>query len=148
MNKRPQFERKYKTVKKLKTAIKAYFDSCWVDVLEHPKTGTPGKVRVRPYTITGLALALGLSRMGLLNYDRRSEYHGVIQAAKLKCQNYAEEYLFDGKNTAGAIFNLKANYNWEDKQTQEITGPKGGPVEYNYAIEFVEPKKTDDNSNS
>ena len=32
------------------------------------------------------------------------------------CHNFAEEHLFSGKQVAGAIFNLKNNYGWVDRQ--------------------------------
>ncbi len=98
--------RKYKNVKELKKAIDAYFALCGKDEL--------------PLTITGLAMACDFeSRQALINYEGYSkEYHDTIKKAKLIVQNYAEMYLFVGKNVVGAIFNLKCNYGWQD--TQEI----------------------------
>ena len=61
----------------------------------------------RPLTITGLALALDTSRDLLLDYENREEFSYTIKKAKLLCENYAEEFLFHGKNVVGAIFNLK-----------------------------------------
>ena len=37
------------------------------------------------------------------------------------CHNYAENSLYSGKNVVGAIFNLKNNYNWKDKNETELT---------------------------
>ena len=37
------------------------------------------------------------------------------------CQQYAEESLFIGKNPTGAIFNLKNNYEWKDKNETDLT---------------------------
>ena len=31
------------------------------------------------------------------------------------CENFAEQYLYSGKNIVGAIFNLKNNYSWKDE---------------------------------
>lgn len=77
----------------------------------------------KPYTITGLALALDTNRQTLINYEDKDEYFDTIKKAKSKCEQYVEEYLFNGKNVAGAIFNLKNNYNdWRDKTEVEHSG--------------------------
>ncbi|WP_034333263.1 terminase small subunit [Bacillus sp. J37] len=94
---------KFKSVEEMKKKIDAYFAEC--DENEDP------------YTITGLALALDTTRQGLLNYEERDEYYDTIKKAKTKCENYAEKHLFKGKNgVAGAIFNMKNNYGWVDRQ--------------------------------
>jgi hypothetical protein len=84
----------------------------------------------RPYTMTGLARAIGLTRQSLLNYKERDEYFDSIQAAMQRCQEYAEGQLF-GPYANGAKFNLINNYRgkyqpWADKQ--EITGANDAPL--------------------
>ena len=127
---------KFTTVEKLATACDAYFESCWEERTETVNAeivkgeykeakSIKKRVQVRPYTITGLALFLDTTRDVLLDYENleeRKEYSNTIKRAKLRCQNYAEEYLYYGKNPAGAMFNLKANYKWEDKQHIETSG--------------------------
>jgi hypothetical protein len=91
----------------------------------------------KPYLITGLALALGTSRETLLDYENGARdlkegdegfdpnaalFSDTIKDAKLKCQSYAENHLYTGKNATGAIFSLKNNYNWEDKTQVAQTG--------------------------
>ena len=120
---------KFKSVQELQDKIDAYFASCWSDE-DDPKERT----LLRPYTITGLALDLNTSRETLINYEKKAEFFDTIKQAKLKCHNYAEEYLFTGKNQAGAIFNLKANYKWVDSQTIEHTGPGGDPLIINVTL--------------
>jgi hypothetical protein len=101
----------FKSREELQGKIEEYFT--WCD--EHNK----------PYLITGLALALRTSRETLINYESREEFFDTIKDAKLKCEGYAEDYLYTGKNVGGAIFNLKNNYGWRDKtevdQKGEIT---------------------------
>lgn len=106
--------RQYKNIEELQEKIDNYFDNC--DNLE------------KPYTITGLAMALDLTRQGLINYEEREEFVDTIKKAKQKVLNQLEENLISGKgSTPGIIFNLKNNYNWVDKQEikadveQEIT---------------------------
>lgn len=104
---------KFEDIDKLKAAISTYFKKC--------------DDESRPYTITGLALALDTSRETLLNYEARPEFFDTIKAAKEKCENYVEEYLFNGKNVAGGIFNLVNNYGWQNRQNTDITSG-GKPV--------------------
>jgi hypothetical protein len=99
---------KFKNEKELQKKIDAWLKSC--------------KKEKRPLTITGLALALGTGRNVLIDYENREEFSNTIKRAKLLCENYAEESLFLGKNVAGAIFNLKNNYGWKEKQEIEHNG--------------------------
>ena len=80
-----------------------------------------------PYTMSGLAIALGFySRNSLLDYANMDDVNGEpylcsIKKAKIKCEDYVEKGLLNGKcNATGAIFNLKNNYGWKDKTEQEI----------------------------
>lgn len=140
---------KYKSVEQLATLIDEYFESCWAPKMDMfgnfvyykdkrgKKTDQVVMVQVRPYTITGLAFSIGTSREGLLNYEKKDKYFDTIKRAKDACHRYAEESLFIGKNPAGAIFNLKNNYqDWKDKQ--EIDAKHSGNLivnEINYRDE-------------
>lgn len=101
----------------------------------------------KPFTITGLALALGTTRQTLLEYEGEVEgrekadprFADAVKMAKLKCENYAEEQVFNGKNAAGPIFVLK-NYRWTDKT--EIDHTTGG--ERINGITYVKPEKPDE----
>lgn len=69
----------------------------------------------KPYTMSGLALALDMDRKTLLNYSKDSEFFPTIKKARNKVETYVEERLFY-PNATGVIFNLKNNFAWEDKQ--------------------------------
>lgn len=104
---------KFESVEDLEAKIDAYFEDC--------------EKNDKPLTITGLALALDTSRQTLLEYEGEVEGRGqntkefvdTIKKAKQMCENYAEAYLYSGRNVAGAIFNLKNNYGWKDKREVE-----------------------------
>lgn len=125
---------KFKSVDELEVKIEAYFNSCWTQKIDHSgnplylrnrkglKTNTPINIQTQPYTITGLAVFLGVDRDTLMNYQAKSEFFGTIKRAKQRCEAYAEEQLFIGKNVVGAIFNLKNNYGWKDKVETEHSG--------------------------
>lgn len=125
------------TVEILNYKIDKYFESClkrdWVEKL-NPVTKEmyieEEVKQIKPYTITGLAIALGfLSREALLYYETiDQEYLGAVKKAKMRCQGYAEEQLYRPQQVAGVIFNLKNNYGWQDKTTNEHTGLNGQPI--------------------
>ena len=105
---------KFETPEEMTPLIENYFNKC--DMAE------------KPYTITGLALALGFeSRQSLLNYEDKAEFLDTIKRAKSRVEQHLEESLFGGQ-VAGLIFNLKNNFSWTDKQNIEHTGPEGGPI--------------------
>jgi hypothetical protein len=126
---------KFKTVSELQEAIDAYYRSCWDYVRDmfgnrivdkqdpsHSRT-TPAYImkKVRPYTVTGMAVALDTTRDTLIDYEHRDKFSDTIKRAKLAIYADTEEMLY-GKGTAtGAIFSLKNNYGWVDKQLQDLT---------------------------
>ncbi len=114
---------KYATPEAMQEKIDDYFENCW-------DTSNDGlKKQVTPYTMTGLANSIGFSRRALLDYTKKDEFLPTIIKARSICEQYAEESLFNGKNVAGAIFNIINNYNrWKNTQGREITGKDGGPV--------------------
>lgn len=96
---------KYNSVDEMQKDIDNYFKYC--------------DENKKPYTVSGLANALDMTRQSLLNYEEKEEFFDTIKRAKSKIEQFAEESLFIGSNTAGVIFNLKNNYNWKDKQEIE-----------------------------
>jgi hypothetical protein len=92
-----------------------------------------------PYTVNGLALAIGLHRATLLDYEQndrgrpeeqetRQKISDLIKDAKAKVESSLENRLLAGKCApAGPIFILK-NMGWKDKT--ELEG--------NMTVSFVE----------
>ena len=123
---------KFQSIEELQKKIDEYFDSCfeeeweqtedgWKPVLD--KDGNVKKRRVKPWTITGLAVALGSDRSTLIDYEKRNdELSHTIKNAKQKVQSFVEESLWEPKVAAGVIFNLKNNFNWSDKQEIQHSG--------------------------
>lgn len=116
---------KYKTAEAMQKAIDKYFEDCdgayVIDDegnLMTDKFGHPVKTKPRPYTITGLALALGFTtRQSLLNYEGDPVFLDTIRKAKARVEQYAEERLFDRDGANGAKFNLSNNFKgWSEKQ--------------------------------
>ena len=111
----------FQSKEELEVAVQDYFDSCMAPRMTEDgsiitdKKGKPIYYPIKPFTITGLAVHLGCCRQTLLNYEGREDFLDTIKAAKLKCHQFTEEYLYSGKTPSGAIFSLKNNYGWVDK---------------------------------
>ena len=74
--------------------------------------------------VTGLALALDMTREGLINYEAKDEFTDTVKRAKQRVESYTVQRLFMN-NPTGSIFNLKNNFNWKDKQEVEHSGDIG-----------------------
>lgn len=119
----------YKSPEEMQEKIDAYFEECAGKPLLDPKTGEPFMDKNgdpilygrKPYTITGLALAIGFnSRQSLLNYQGRPEFMDTITRAKAVVEEYAETRLFDKDGANGAKFALANNFNgWREKKEIE-----------------------------
>ena len=150
--------RKFKSVTELQRLIDDYFAGCdphmeevteWVQArgkdgkLLKDENGLNYLVEVthkvmtkqQPYTITGLALALGTTRETLIDYENGNRdnkpddenfdedvelFSDTIKKAKLRCEQFNEAQLFS-TSPAGTIFNLKNNYGWKDKTETDLT---------------------------
>lgn len=97
---------KYSNVEAMQKDIDKYFADC--------------DENKKPYTVSGLAYALGTNRQTLLNYEEKEEFFDTIKGAKAKIELFNEEMLYNKDvSTTGVIFNLKNNYGWKDKQEIE-----------------------------
>jgi hypothetical protein len=126
---------KYKTKAELDMAIQTYFDMCDPHIEERMvATGVNANgetmfatrkilTEQKPYTMSGLARHIGLTRRSLINYKNRDEFFDSIVSAKQRCEEYWEGRL-DSKHDRGAAFNLTNNYDgWRNRQ--ELTGKDG-----------------------
>jgi hypothetical protein len=130
----------FKDVEVLQSQIQGYFDSCWdykrdsygTEMYKrtclNPEAPTNEKEyeygdaimeQVKPYTIGGLAIFLGTCTETLRNYENKEKYFATIKDAKEKIYAYKQESLY-GKNSVGAMFDLKCNHKWQDKQVIEL----------------------------
>ena len=110
---------KYKTPDEMQVIIDQYF----VDNQYRTDNGV-----VKRYTMSGLALALGMSRRALVDYAHKDEFLPTIKDARLVVEESLEQSLY-GTGVAGVIFNLKNNFGWKDQQeinanvtTRDATG--------------------------
>jgi hypothetical protein len=111
----------------MKEKIDAYFAQC--DARKVERFDKEGKVYLaahpEPYTMAGLAFALNVDRQTILNYGKKEEFFGTIKKARMKVEMDVERRLMETTNQTGAIFNLKNNFGWVDKQETSLSNPDG-----------------------
>lgn len=115
----------FKTVEELETAIGKYFDKCDVRMKERvTKDGQIVHVNdPEPYTMSGLAYALGINRRTLIHYEERDKFSLTIKKAREKVEADVERRMSDRDTfTPGLIFNAKNNFGWVDQQDIKTEG--------------------------
>ena len=95
----------YKTREALQTAVDAYFADSSSNY---------------PWTMSGLAYSVGLSRQALLNYSGRPLFMDTINKAKAKVEAEVERIMMKGQATAGCIFSLCNNFQGWQQPTSKI----------------------------
>jgi hypothetical protein len=115
---------KYENVEDMEKAIEEYFMRCDTDGL--------------PYTVSGLALALGMTRETLLRYEEKDSFSDTIKRAKQKIEEYVETRLFVSGIATGVIFNLKNNFGWKDKQEIEQSGELNNTITVKFSGDVEE----------
>ena len=94
--------RLYNNVDDMQKDIDKYFKECKKDN--------------RPFTMSGLANALDMTRQTLVNYSYKDEFFDTIKKAREKVQQQLEENaLMNKTNSIFTIFNLKNNFGWRDE---------------------------------
>ena len=72
------------------------------------------------WTLSGLAVFLGIDRKTLYNYEERDEFFHIIKNAKSKVESIYEERAIYENNPTGVIFALK-NMGWTDRVANDHT---------------------------
>lgn len=118
---------KYASADDLQKACDAYFKSCEghyrlddSGALVLDRRGCPILDGAAPVTITGLQIALGFkTRKSLLDYRGKKEFKDIIDRARLRVEQYAEERLFDRDGFSGASWVLSTAFDWKRDQAPE-----------------------------
>ena len=134
LNETVQSKGKVPTVSELRKQVNAYFDDCMRPARDKygniitKDDGKPWMVQTIPYTMTGLANAIGMN----VNVLHEAEFRGlaglipkshtnVLIEARQRVQAYAEERLFDKEGSAGAQFVMENLYGVNsEKERSEI----------------------------
>lgn len=132
--------RRYLTPEHLQCMVNEYWESCMGPCFDKygnlvkDEQGHVVKVQVKPFTLSGLALKLGVSTQTLKKYregkldtlldEMKAEtedyltFSRVVLRAKQVIEAYAEGRLYDRDGSNGARFVLDCIYGWVDRQTQ------------------------------
>jgi hypothetical protein len=113
--------KKFDCPKVMRERMCEYFDDCdsQTKMIVNDKGQT--KIYYKPYTISGLCLALNIeSTTTLTDYENDPMFSSTVKMAKKIVENWVEEKSLTGDiNATTAIFNLKNNFGWKDKSEVE-----------------------------
>lgn len=146
---------KFETPEEMQIAVDAYFDECDTHpiVAQYYTRDKDGKQKLEtekrmsapiPYTMTGLAIALGFeSRRSLVDYRKKDRFSPTIKAAKMRIEQNLEERMIGSNGVvAGIIFNAKNNFDFHDKQ--EIDHTTKGKSMQPQVVSEIAPRTTQD----
>lgn len=133
-------KRRFMSPQHLQSMIDEYFESCNGPLLDrygnlvYDKDGLLVKTQVEPWTVSGLALYLGVSTNTLKKYrqgmidelltemkadtDDYMTFSSVVLRARQKIEGYAEKRLYDKDGQYGARFVLDNAFGWLSKKEQ------------------------------
>lgn len=90
-------------------------------------------------TIAGLCLFLGfVSRDSFGEYEKYGPaFSPTVKSARLRIEEDRNQRLMDRSGfTPGVIFDLKNNHGWTDRSALEHSGPNGGPIPVQHALDL------------
>jgi len=124
----------------MQSIINEYYASCMGPMIDrygnlvYDNKGNIVKTQVKPYTLSGLALYLGISTTQLKRYhkgmldsildemraetDDRLTFSAVISKARQTVEAYAEGRLYDRDGQAGARYVLDSVFDWVTNKEQ------------------------------
>lgn len=133
-------KKRFMSPQHLQCMVNEYFESCNGPLLDrygnlvYDKDGNLVKTQVKPWTVSGLALYLGVSTNTLKQYklgridslldemradtDDYMTFSSVVLNAKQKIESYAEQRLYDRDGQQGARFVLDNAFNWVSRKEQ------------------------------
>jgi len=138
---------KYETPEEMQLIIDKYFNDCMDNRLA---LLSKDNVELNPDrctddefpTVSGLALSLGMTRKGLIDYENKKnpKFGNTIKRAKARVESILEQRLYHPQPT-GVIFNLKNNYGWKDSQELDHRSGDGTMTPKITAIDPIEAAK-------
>ena len=133
-------KRRFVSPQHLQSMIDEYFESCNGPLIDrygnlvYDKDGKLVKTQVEPWTVSGLALYLGVSTDTLKKYrqgridslldemrvdtDDIMTFSRVVLRARQKIEGYAEKRLYDRDGSQGARFVLDNAFGWVARKEQ------------------------------
>lgn len=110
------YKKKAKTLNELKKRVKEYFESRLAPVTDKngiPMTDADGEIIKKvalPYTLTGLALAVGCESREEMFAFKKEEMNRFMKMSAMRVEEYAEERLFNKEAFSGVKLFLAVNF--------------------------------------
>ena len=95
------------------------------EIIKTPVLAKNGKqvidvVLAKPLTITGLCIHCGIIKEQLQDYAEDKDYSFIVKQAREEIENYLQYVSMNEQyNVTGTIFNLKANFGYNDRAGQQ-----------------------------
>lgn len=108
----------FQSVEELQTKIDEYFAYCdnKTKEIHSEKLGDMIVPDPEPYTMSGLAVSLGIDRRTLLNYESKDEFFPTIKKAKARVEADLDRRMNTKETfTPGNIFTAKNNFGWKEE---------------------------------
>ena len=154
VNKLPRRPLKIESPDQLQAVIDAYFKECDNHIIKRQHVTGKGDIIVietpEPYTMAGLACALGISRETLNNYSNATNHPAMAaETAKLYVdiishargiiqRSNVTEAMTGCHDSRIAALNIASNFGYSSKSDLSVSGKDGKALEY--TITIVDPK--------
>lgn len=119
----------FNSPEQLQIAVDDYFESCYSYRLDrngniaHDRNGEPIRYQAKPYTVSGLALHIGISTQTFNRYCQgqmdnfvelpsSKSYKEILVKARQKVESFAECNLYSKDGQYGARFVLDSAFGW------------------------------------
>ena len=105
--------KKIKSIARYKELAEKYFSEC--DAVN--STCEPKMPLAKPYTLSGLLCALGLTRDGFYSLEKTREGRQFVEFVLMKIEAFIEENALSGRLSASAAASsLKYSFGWNEKE--------------------------------
>ena len=163
--------KRYLSPEHLQCMVNEYFESCmgpmfYKGSLVRDDNGNLVKTQVKPFTLSGLALYLGVTTQTLKRYregkldtlldelkaetDDWLTFSRVVLRAKQTIESYAESRLYDKDGQRGAQFVLDCCYGWVSRKDASDIRKAAGDIdlrrkEFDLKKQLIDEGEEDDN---
>ena len=121
----------------MEIAVAQYFSSCWTEKMivsidiEGNKDIRYEPFQVVPYTMAGLAQAIGMSTSTLRAYGTTDKFSAIVLNARSVIEGFCEKQLHEGKNASTIWQLMQCNFGYrmpKQESAVELTGKDGEPL--------------------
>lgn len=120
----------WETPEAMEKAIQEFFDIC--DGKIGQDDIPPEKRHRRPYTLSGLAVHLDVTRQLISRYNKKDGFCDILRRARAKCEAWlVENAIMENSSSNFTAFVLKNGHNFEEKQKLEVESASAAAKDLN-----------------